>query len=68
MAGGGLELRYRGKREKGATADPTSATVKVSERVGVPSIKDGSYWLTRVVFVRALGFVYCKSLLVSVRR
>ena len=25
-------------------------------------IETGSYWLTRIVFIRALGFVYCKPL------
>ena len=25
-------------------------------------LESGSYWLTRIVFIRALGFVYCQSL------
>lgn len=25
-----------------------------------PQIDPGSYWLTRIVFLRFLGFIYCK--------
>ena len=44
--------------------DPgTSAKGKVEKNVGVlpcQEMEGGSYWLTRIVFTRAIGFIYCK--------
>lgn len=28
-------------------------------------LEAGTYWLTRIVFIRALGFVYCKVVLLN---
>ena len=32
-----------------------------TRRVGI-SVEAGTYWLTRIVFLRSLGFIYCKLL------
>ena len=40
-----------------------SAKDKVEKNVDVLPILEmegGSYWLTRIVFTRAIGFIYCK--------
>lgn len=34
------------------------ATKKSSSVAG--SLSPGSYWLTRIIFIRSLGFIYCK--------
>ena len=45
---------------------PLISTEKKEKRREIPEkpteIQPGSYWLTRIVFIRALGFVYCNSL------
>ena len=35
------------------------ATKKSSSASG--SLSPGSYWLTRIIFIRSLGFIYCKA-------
>lgn len=54
-------LRRRGKRDESSDDCADAVTIKAKKTQAPPSIQGGSYWLTRVVFVRALGFVYCKS-------
>ena len=58
MAEGGL--RHRGKHED-ISGDAVATEAETPQSVQAPAIQGGSYWLTRVAFVRALGFVYCKS-------
>ena len=33
---------------------------KAGGQLQVRNIKTGSYWLSRIVFIRSLGLVYCK--------
>lgn len=43
---------------------------KLTDRTTIESsliIDGGSYWLTRIVFVRALAFVYCKCTYVDIK-
>ena len=40
--------------------DKLSAGKKTPLRGRSPTIDAGSYWLTRIVFLRSLGFIYCK--------
>ena len=54
-------LRHRGKHEE-ISGDVVATKAETPQRAQAPTIQGGSYWLTRVAFVRALGFVYCKSL------
>lgn len=53
-------LRHRGKHEE-ISSDVVATKAETPQRAQAPTIQGGSYWLTRVAFVRALGFVYCKS-------
>lgn len=51
-----------GKEPSGSDAD--SGASLPAEGNGSNSkekqLEAGSYWLTRIVFIRALGFIYCK--------
>ena len=41
--------------------DCKDVTVDKDEKPSTEAkLEAGSYWLTRIVFIRALGFVYCK--------
>ena len=40
--------------------DKLSAGEKKPLRSRSPTIDAGSYWLTRIVFLRSLGLIYCK--------
>lgn len=33
---------------------------KKSSKVDVDKVEAGTYWLTRIVFLRSLSFIYCK--------
>ena len=60
-----------GEKEQGdarGTSEPSShvrSAEKVESERQAPErevqLESGSYWLTRIVFIRALGFVYCNS-------
>ena len=43
------------------TSDMVADDEPLDKAVDVKKIEPGSYWLTRVVFVRALGFLYCNQ-------
>ena len=82
--GGDVRKRKRRKRKIDAEQEgesskrpsdsipSVSSTEKANKPRAVPerptAIQSGSYWLTRIVFIRALGFVYCNSLLPRRRR
>lgn len=49
------------EKEKEAKAEASGPAVKSA---AVAQLKDpGSYWLTRIVYIRALGLIYCNELL-----
>ena len=43
------------------TSDTVADDKPLDKPMDVKKIEPGSYWLTRVVFVRAIGFLYCKQ-------
>ena len=59
-----MELRKRRGKDEAA---PSSVQVTSKDHVddkndcNVTELR-GSFWLTRIVFIRCLGFVYCKRL------
>lgn len=61
MAEGG-EIRHRKKGETLQTEElpSDSTTEKKDMATGRLSLKPGSYWLTRIVLLRSIGFVYSK--------
>lgn len=65
MAEGGL--RHRGKHED-ISGDAVATEAETPQSVQAPAIQGGSYWLTRVAFVRALGFVYFVAFLVALNQ
>ena len=69
---GGLRRRVPAPRQDDATSgtaavetvEPVSAEETKREagvEVRPAAVLPGSYWLTRIVFIRSLGFVYCES-------
>ena len=34
---------------------------KATKKSSSGSLSSGSYWLTRIIFIRSLGFIYCKA-------
>ena len=73
MASSSGEVRKRKGLGRGSSVDSAQEQSSESERSGddttskddEPKIEkkkmeSGSYWLTRITFIRALGFVYCK--------
>lgn len=57
----GSGLRQR-KKEKNNEEKPSLPKQDESKRGKFEkvSLGNGSYWLTRIVFLRCLGFIYCK--------
>lgn len=50
------------EKEEKAKAEASGPAVKSA---AVAQLKDpGSYWLTRIVYIRALGLIYCNELLI----
>ena len=43
-----------------ATTNDTEKKGSVEGRIAT-AVSPGSYWLTRIVFIRFLGFIYCES-------
>ena len=39
----------------------TSITDQIETEYRENKLESGTYWLTRIVFLRSLAFVYCKS-------
>lgn len=58
----GLRQRKKGRNVQEVDNDSSARRQEEDKRGVKQEMKSGSYWLTRVVFVRSLGFVYCKWL------
>ena len=48
------------KEEKKTREEKRSKDAAVTSLAG--TVEPGTYWLTRIVFLRSLGFIYCKLL------
>ena len=65
--GVGLRRRLPGsEQDEGDTATFSASTQQEVDKVvsnkqsSIVALSAGSYWLTRIVFIRSLGFVYCE--------
>ena len=60
-----MEVRKRRVQGSPINIQPRKADDKEDKRIddkyGATELR-GSFWLTRIVFIRSLGFVYCKRL------
>ena len=64
----GLRRRRAADKNGGESGESSSVSeqqlveeVAIKETSSVSSsLSPGSYWLTRIIFIRSLGFVYCK--------
>ena len=61
-----MELRKRrgtdeAENEAPSSVQPTRKENHADDKYNVSELR-GSFWLTRIVFIRCLGFVYCKRL------
>lgn len=60
------EIRKRkGRENEDLSKEPSDADHDFGASIPKNSTKEkqlepGSYWLTRIVFIRALGLIYCK--------
>ena len=48
------------EQEEKTREEKRSKDAAVTSPAGI--VKPGTYWLTRIVFLRSLGFIYCKLL------
>ena len=65
--GVGLRRRLPGGEQDGRDTETISAStqqevdkVVSNKQSSIVALSAGSYWLTRIVFIRSLGFVYCE--------
>ena len=65
--GVGLRRRHPGGEQDGRDTATISASsqqevdkVVSNKPSSMVALSAGSYWLTRIVFIRSLGFVYCE--------
>ena len=49
--------------ESACSNSATSLPGEGGKGSGRERMRPGSYWLTRIVFIRALGFIYCNSIM-----
>lgn len=55
------EAAVRRRRAADGTLGPGSPPAPAPEPAGSPSrLREGTFWLTRIVLLRALAFVYCE--------
>ena len=50
-----------GEGEGNETKVETSGSPRAERDAAEKQMEPGSYWLTRIVFIRALGFIYCNA-------
>ena len=59
------ELRKRraaaSEKDEGAVAHASGRSEQKHPRNPGKPLQSGSFWLTRIVFTRFLGFIYCKK-------
>ena len=53
------------KEEEKTREERKSKDASVTRPAG--TVEPGTYWLTRIVFLRSLGFIYCKLLISYLR-
>ena len=56
-------LRKRKKNDNVYEASNTDSKVLEKRTSNHEGTLKGSYWLTRIIFIRCLGFIYCKFFL-----
>ena len=68
---GGLRKRKVRKEDSNAGETKTTSAAGLSSKASAPTpvttLNKGTYWLTRIVLVRYIGFIYRKSTHVQYR-
>lgn len=67
---GGINVEKDAKKEKEDRRSDKKNSAAATSRVGTVEhcVEAGTYWLTRIVFLRSLGVIYCKLLKRSHKR
>ena len=57
---GGVNEEKDAQKEEEIKSSDRKNSKKVSDGASRVDVEPGTYWLTRIVFLRSLGLIYCK--------